>query len=502
MGIPLTPAKPQSNGLILWILFLVVLFSVTTALNWHRSLIGTEIWALFYAGRPFAEQIASIRGDLVHPPFFYLLERAWLALFGQTDNVAKALAVVISLPTFVLMTLLARRVTSHWRLLSFFLLSIYLRFGSTPTQVRMYGFAILLVVVALLLWDNWRTDPRTSTLLAWTGVALLLTYSHLFGSLVVCGFVLANWLFGRRKWIFTAAAAVCGLLFLPWVLYVIPIYRTRGLEPNLTWVHRNLISAVADFLGQLLGVVELPASLSRFRIPALVALAVHLLLLLLAWKFRARLWPLRGDNENQRHWFWSSAVITAVPVAILLAFSVVVARAFEARFVLGVLPAYWLAVFLLCQLSGRAGWVLLLGVLLPWKLLSVGTGLYANWQPDWPRQATSAVAQQVRPADLLLTADTDSGNLIYWEWTRRLQRDARLETLPTLGLNAANLSVLNPVELEKLRLDGVSRIWLFYQRSDTRDPIVRFLATRGFAPRPDALPGVPSVLLLVRSGSN
>jgi hypothetical protein len=65
---------------------------------------------------------------------------------------------------------------------------------------------------------------------------VLLIYTHYFGLLMLAGFVVVNWLFGPRRRAFIVAAAAAGISFLPWFLYVLPVYQARGLQTNLWWV--------------------------------------------------------------------------------------------------------------------------------------------------------------------------------------------------------------------------------------------------------------------------
>ncbi|HEV8384251.1 MAG TPA: hypothetical protein VGQ11_05205, partial [Candidatus Acidoferrales bacterium] len=184
------PARVELRRWMPWGLLLVGVYLALAALFWHRMFIDTEAWALCIASQPFSQQLEQIRSDLVHPPLMYLIQRAWLAVFGSTDNAAHALPLVIVPPAILLFTLLATRITAHWRLLSFFMCTMFLRVGAATVQVRMYGLVLLLVTAALLLWDNWRTNPRNSTLAAWTAVMLLLVYTHLFGAVMLFAFLL------------------------------------------------------------------------------------------------------------------------------------------------------------------------------------------------------------------------------------------------------------------------------------------------------------------------
>ena len=56
-----------------WAGLLVALYLAVGFVGWGRSLIGTEIWALYYAGQPFNELMQAIRNDLVHPPLIYMV---------------------------------------------------------------------------------------------------------------------------------------------------------------------------------------------------------------------------------------------------------------------------------------------------------------------------------------------------------------------------------------------------------------------------------------------
>ncbi|MBI3664060.1 MAG: hypothetical protein HY234_13545 [Acidobacteria bacterium] len=491
------PVCVPRRAWLTWGSILVLLFLALAALGWQRTLIVTETWALINAGQPFAEHLTEIRGDLVHPPLIYLVQRGWLAVFGQTDNAARALPLVIIPPAILLLTLLATRITPHWRLLSFFLASVFFHIGGAPTLVRMYGLALLLTAAGLLLWDSWRTNPRNATLAAWTAVMTLLVYTHLFGALFVVSFVMLNWLFGRRKITFTLAAAVPALAFLPWFLYVLPVYHARGLDSNLHWVHKSLASATASLFYNFLG--SFPAAGYRIRLIGIaLAAAIHLGLLILWWRNRTRFWPLRGENEFSRQWFWMAALFAAVPLLVLFVFSVTVARSLEARFVLGAMIPYLIVVFLLCQLSGRAGRIALLAVLLPWKIVGIAGSVVEARRPSIVRQGVEFAAGRVRPGDLLLADAPGLGSVLYWEWNRRLHRSERIEALSSDLPTAIRMAGVTPRPFDRLDLDGVSRIWVFRNREEEDPGLVGAMAARGFVPVPQGATGVPRLLLFER----
>ncbi|MCL4523395.1 MAG: hypothetical protein M1451_05720 [Acidobacteria bacterium] len=492
------PAAPVAfRKWFAWGALLVLIYLLLTAVTWGRMLIDTEAWALTIAGLPFSEQMAQVRGDLVHPPLMYLIHRGWFAAFGQSDTAARLLPLFIVSPAILLLTLLATRITAEWRLLSFVLATLFFQVGGAATSARMYGLALLLVSSALLLWDNWQANPRNGTLAAWTAILLLLVYTHLFGLLILFAFLVLNWLQGPRKLAFTIASFVPGIAFLPWFFYVLPVYLERLLSANLTWVHKKLISALPALFFNFLG----PWAVQNFslnRMLIAVSAVLHLGLLVLWWLNRRSFGsPLRPADAAQR-WFWVAFILTGLPVAILFGFSVVAARAFEARFVLGAVLSYNIFLFLLCRLSGRAGWIALLCVLIPWKLVSIGTAIHFTVAPDPARERLEFVVSQVRAGDMLLLDNPNHNAGYSWEWLRRMQRTEPFAVLPDEAGRPQLLVAAPPTPLERLELSGIQRIWVLQAGREPRHGLTESLTVRGFLPSPQPAGASPSVQLFAR----
>lgn len=478
MNIQSTTERGRSpRAWLSWALLFVAAYLLIGFVGWRRTLIGTEIWALYHAGQPLSEQLQAIRADLVHPPLMYVLERLWLRMFGQSDSAAKALALVVNLPTFFLFPWLACRITPYWRLTSFLFLSVYLKIGSTPNLVRMYGLGLLLTVLAMVLWEKWNETPSNGILIAWSSVALLLVYTHLFGGLLLVAFGVANWLCGPRRWAFTLAAAIPALAFLPWFLYVLPVYETRGLAENVAWVPKQFSVSLGILAYGLLG--EFPV---RY-LPAQVALALlagllQLALLVLAWRVAWRLWPPRSDFPPATRWFWAAGLLAYIPLALIILFSIGVTPALHWRFVLGVLPAFWLFVALVCQASGRLARILLFSVTLAWAALNVGTAFARMDIPSAPRQVAVLLAREQRPSDLFLCQNSCSE--IYWELTHHFGRGARIEFLAPAPV-MDRLSVVRQANLDAIDPKAIDRVWLFADKGAQEDSFVRSIEQRGFA---------------------
>jgi hypothetical protein len=478
-----------------------------------RTLIGTEIWALYYAQQPLAAQMEAVRQDLVHPPLMYMLQRGWMAAFGAADRTVKLLPVVLNVPALVLFVWLARRITLRWREAALLFAGHYLLAESAVNLVRMYGLAVLLTLAAMAVWELWRQEPSAGRLAAWAAVMTALVYTHYSGLLVLAGFVAANWWFGVRRWVFVSASAAAALSFLPWLAYVYPVYAARGLETNLWWVemllaqpYKGLAMMAYEFLG------SFPVEGAGRYAAVGAAVVVHLVLLGAAAPTLRRLWPPGRQRAPQAQWLWTLVVFVGVPVVLLCVFSLAYTPALAPRFLLVVLPAYWLLLILLTELTGRRGAKLLYGVLVPWVAVSVVWGMAESFETPPLRRHVEQVARELGPGDLVL-CDPDLASQVYWELRHRNGLQARVEAAPVRSLKgltpvqrraaeqAERLSVVPARPAEKVGFEGVRRVWLFDSRGAPDAAVLRRLEEEGFQRVHDAGSMKPGLWLYARPGT-
>ncbi len=475
------------NAWLTWGGGIAAVYLLCTFAGWGRTLLEDEIWSLCHGERSLLWLLRYIRGDLVHPPLWYVLASWWTKLFGLSDAAAKTLPLVFNLPALLLFPRLAQRFTEHWRLASLLFAAAYWRIGSVVGLARMYGLLVLLVIVALLLWERWRRRPSVGVLAAWGGVMLLLVYTHYSGVLLLGAFVVVEWLPGARptsaRWSLLLVAGLVGLALVPWLLYVWPVYQERGLEHNLGWVrspHQVLGQLPFFFLSYIHpgfspfdDLRELPPLQVRIAAYA-IAIGIHLVLGVFAWRGR-RL----AEAHTSREWLGPLAVLVLLPIASVYLFSLIVHPALDARFLLGLLPAYWLLMVVAGESAVEAGRWLLFGVILPWVLLSVAVTL-PTAGPAPLRAAVDAVAAEYRSGDLLLV-ECRVGVPVWWEWTHRL---GRLEELRAVGCErwrwwVPGVATPRDAELAALR---ARRIWLIYVQQAERQRLEALLVRQGFLP--------------------
>ncbi|HSA54625.1 MAG TPA: hypothetical protein VLE53_02925 [Gemmatimonadaceae bacterium] len=491
-----------------WAVLLVAAYLVVGLVGFRRTLIPDEIRPLLLAAEPWSVQLEITRQDLVQTPASFILARWWLALFGHTDAASKTLALLLNVPTIVLFTYLARRVTAYWPAASLLCALALMRIGSAPNLVRMYGLLLLCVVAAMVLWVHWRERPRGGLLAAWVAVMVLAAYTHLSALLLLPAFVIATWLFGPARRVFTAAAVAVPLALLPWANYVRGVYEERGIHENVQAIRDDPTRAVAKLPFYVLS-GEDPGAGSplgdwyrRWGIPATLKWGAVLLLaglIGIPLAFRARDGP-RQPTESGREsheWFRVSAVLVATPLLVLYVFSLAFTPVVHARYLLVCLPAFWLFLATAARLSGPTGRVLFAATGV-WVLASVGVALWFNRGPSPARSAADFLAMERRPPDVVVVDRLmPLGWQLTWEWRRRLGRREPLVVLSLPWTQPWWRDVIPTTPLETLRPDTAGRVWFLRQRLTRDSAVVAHLRGQGFVPSRAEVPS-PGLQLFER----
>lgn len=475
----------------LWALLLVAAYLVVGVVGFTRTLLPDEIRPLLLAAQPWSVQLEITRQDLVQTPASFVLARAWLALFGHSDTASKVLALLLNIPTLVLFTYLARRVTAYWPAASLLFALVLMRVGSAPNLVRMYGLLLLCAVAATVLWVHWRERPRSGVLFAWAAVMALGAYTHLSALLLLPGFVMATWLFGPARRAFTVAAAVVPLTLLPWVTYVRGVYEERGITENVVAISDDPTRAAAKLPFFVLS-GEDPGAGSplgdwyrEWGIPATLKWAALLLLagiigLPLALRARVGPRPLPDDEREARRWFWVTGVLALTPVLVLYLFSLAFTPVVHARYLLVCLPALWLLLPTAAGLAGRPGRVLFAAAGV-WILVSVGVAFRFNREPSLARSAAGFLAAERHPEDVIVVERLmPLGWQLTWEWTRRLGRREPLTVLSLPWTQPWWRDVIPTTSLEELSPDSARRVWFLRRRSVRDSAVAAHLRDRGF----------------------
>ena len=191
---------------------------------------GDEQFTLNVVARPWTEIPSALAAD-IHPPLYYFLTKAWIALPwpGSLLTQVRALSVAWALLSTVLFCFLwlrnSSRSTRVWFLALWSLspaLVLYSR------MARSYSLQVFLSCLLLWLAVRWTREPTRKRLTAcYTAVAALLLYTHYLPGLAIVGAVnlllLARCL-RHREWHVLAPLAASNLLlaalYAPWLPFL------------------------------------------------------------------------------------------------------------------------------------------------------------------------------------------------------------------------------------------------------------------------------------------
>jgi len=471
-----------------WSVLLMTAYLGMSAVAWQRTLSRDEVWGMLHAILPLSRQMESLRHDLVHPPLFYLVARYWMELFGATDSSVKRLMVVTNLPAISLFTHLCAKVTRNWPIISFMFCAVYFRVGGTPTRLRMYGLAIGLTLLAIWFWLRWEQTGKPRELWCWAAAMIFLLQTHYVGVALLISFLAAEFLVGQNSRRFLLTTFLVGLTFLPWAIFVMPTFGERGLSPNILWVNnptQSLLSLPGHLLmGEPPGSSSLPFAVSSVLLRRFIsgaALGIHLALLLaflLRWRQKEVLKESRSGPTVLR-WISNLALWFGLPILMLYSFSLFALPVLHTRFLLGILPAYWLLIGLLCEAAGKRGRVILWGGFLP--AVTIGIVMSVRWLPNeaWTNWQVARISASEFGANDRILCDTYVGPGVLWEWTKRQRRIGGVDILAPRGKDDWWLEVLTQKEFSALDLGGVDRVWLF-QMEPSPEQIPDFLLSNRF----------------------
>ncbi len=504
------PAEPaQDRGARSWAAWAAVLAALHVAL-WalarDRTLIPDEIRPLLVGERGWRALLEFARQDVVQTPLSYAFHKLWLDLFGHTDAAAKASTLATSVPSLVLFTWLASRVTRAWRAAAVLFALPFLKVGASVGLLRMYGLAVLLAVVLLVLWRRWRRDPTPGALVQWAAVMALLLWTHASGLLLLGAFVFANALYGPRPLRFAGAAGAAALTLVPWLLYVWPVYAERGLEANLVALRASPDRELYELPFHLLstedpggGSPPPPLHVSRWR-PWLERLAAGACaaLLLSAWRGLRDGRPGRARRDTAEAWIWITGLLHLLPMVALYLFSLAIAPGLSARYFLIELPAAALFLALLGAHGGPVGRVLLLGVLVPWGALDAGLTLTRHLRATKVGDVAELVAAELAPGEAVVcNKHMPLGWQFHWEWTHRLGRTEKVEIVAQ-PMEPWIAGIVPGIRLEELPLAGVRRIWYVHENLKRRRLAEQALRARGFVVEREIRTDPPALLIFGR----
>ena len=289
------------------------------------------------------------------PPFYFLLLKPWVALFGTSETAARSLSVIFGTLVVPLVFMLGRRLLGERPATLAALLAAVSPFAvELSNDARTYALVMLLGLVDMLAFVRWREKRSTADLLIWAAATFLVCYSHYFAfALPLAQFVtvIAGESGLARGRLFRGYLAAMSLAAAPWLLWApaFLVQISHREQEQEGWLNQFLGTPVALTLGRAFAWHD-----SSRAMLVVAALLVCVLFAPLAW---------RGIAAAPRFERWLLLSWLLMPV----------------------IPPFFAALLLSPQYMARYA-----GVGLPALLLLLGGGL-ARLQPRWRTTAASAV---------------------------------------------------------------------------------------------------------------
>lgn len=376
------------------------------------GLFGDEVFSLWTAAQGWRSLFASVVGDVVHPPLFYVLLKAWIDVGGQSLLWLKLLPFMSSIVAIIPFAFLCRelKIDRASIALALWMMAVNGFLITHSQELRMYSLLLLLTICSLWLFARLvnRDSIPAGLHIALLVANLLLVFTHYYGWVVV-GLELMFLLVWRRDRLkpFTAGVSLIAVCFAPWVIVVSQAARRNPSRVDFVWNQLPPLSELFGFFGNLNG----PLSY-RWRVfgPALVL--VVFLTPVIAWGLRA------VKIRRERSEFALLGLFAFGPPALsFLASHLLPQPVWAFRYLIIAAPAYSLVVAVATQrLKSKRVRLLSIVLIAGWAGLSGFTELIGRdriaWEPLVHR-LTQAESESTTGIKLYVT-DANVGNTIQY----------------------------------------------------------------------------------------
>jgi len=372
------------STLAIWTALLVLYIALR---SWRLTSYGLwvdEVFSVRAARLPWAELFRVIAADAVHPPFFYILLKLWIAAGGATLLWLKLFPLMLSIGALIPFWLLCRdlKLSLTEAALGFWLIAVNGYLIHYAQDLRMYSLLFCLSVWSIWLFLRFVSSASASfrVVVSLFGVNLLLVYTQYFGWLLVGteGLCVLLWRPRLLGW-FSLSFTGLALAFAPWAYAVAASGTKTSVVPgSLQWIPRPGWAEVLWYLATLNGILPwrhtTPLGVILFGGPiglAMLALLrgrhppsrrrpIELLAVLSVAPVAVAF--IASRVLSQSVWGERHLMVVAVPYLLMVALSVSYLRRGSLRIALIILMVTWTGV------AGAAGMVSEEGRI-PWKSL-------------------------------------------------------------------------------------------------------------------------------------
>lgn len=343
-------------------IFALITVLFLTIRLWELTLYGLfsdEVFTAQIVSLGWGEMIREIIRDVVHPPLFYLLLKAWVLIGGNSLLWMKLFPVTFAMASIIPFYLLCRelRLKPATTNLALSLMAVNEFLINYAQELRMYSLLFFLTIASLWMFAKLvNSDPSSRKILCGLfATNLLLIFAHYYGWLIVA----AEFLFllvKRRDLVLSFSLSLAGLAacFLPWAWLVAEAAMNKGgLGPNLNW---NARPSAGDFAW--VYIILNGAIYNSWQRQAIIFSTVLFITPILIWAVRVliRLAADRAKTDDADMLVWLS-LSALVPACIAFAASQMLPQSiWGVRFLIVVAPQYLLLISI-AAMKLRTDWL-------------------------------------------------------------------------------------------------------------------------------------------------
>ncbi len=206
-----------------------------------------EIFSIHAATNDWSSFFGFIAQDLIHPPFFYILLKIWIAVGGETLFWLRFFPVLFSIIALIPFYFLCKQLKLKLPTITFALTFLAVN-GSLikyAQEIRMYSVLLCLSLFSLWLFARFLNVGKGIWFLAF--VNILLVHTQYFGWFLVASEVLAVLYLQRIKIVQTLIMFGLTILsFIPWLIAVFQASKINAdVSQNLGWASKpNLLTLI------------------------------------------------------------------------------------------------------------------------------------------------------------------------------------------------------------------------------------------------------------------
>lgn len=310
--------------------------------------LGRELWfdetfTIAISKCSFSDIISYTSGD-VHPPLYYFIVKIFTMILGQHMVIYRLASVIPFVLTLLLVGKFCKNNFGYKEaMLTVLIISGAPQMLTYAVEIRMYAWCNFFVVLSMILAFSIYEKDSVKKWLALSVVNAMAAYTHYFAgaAVILVSLYLFLLLLYRKehrkgsliKWLFSMMFTV--VLYFPWLIV---FYRQLSSVREGYWIEGIRVSTLESFARFVFG-----NQIDVMRILLQVLFVIAVCMLLFYW-----------NNEKKDTILFGCGFVFFGYIGMGVVLSLLIAPVFVKRYIVIVLPLFWLAVTCcLCQAKNR-----------------------------------------------------------------------------------------------------------------------------------------------------